>query len=82
MAKVMVETATGGFSLRVGDSPPTRISSDDLSSVLETKDPNLLHETQLAEQNYHACAQALQIRNQELQKFYENPRVSHHIRGD
>jgi hypothetical protein len=59
---------------------PTFVPFADLTFVLETKDPNLLHEIQLAEQNYRACAQALQIRNQELQKFYENPRVSHHIR--
>jgi hypothetical protein len=58
---------------------PTFVPFTDLTFVLETKDPNLLHEIQLAEQNYRACAQALQIRNQELQKFYENPRVSHHI---
>src|SRR5206468_6075743 len=42
----------------------------ELTFVLETKEPNLLHEIHLAEQNYRACAQALQIRNQELQKFY------------
>jgi len=60
---------------------PTFVPFADLTFVLETKDPNLLHEIQLAEQNYRACAQALQIRNQELQKFYENPRVSHHIRN-
>jgi hypothetical protein len=59
---------------------PTFVPFADLAFVLETKDPNLLHEIQLAEQNYRACAQALQIRNQELQKFYDNPRVSHHIR--
>jgi hypothetical protein len=41
----------------------------DLTFVLETKDPNLLQEIHLAEQNYRACAQALQIRNQELQNF-------------
>jgi len=52
----------------------------ELTFVLETKEPNLLHEIHLAEQNYRACAQALQIRNQELQKFYDNPCVSHHVR--
>lgn len=52
----------------------------DLTFVLETKNPNVLHEIHLAEQSYYACADALQLRNQELQKFYENPRVSHQIR--
>ena len=32
------------------------------------------------QQSYHACVDALQIRYQELQKFYDNPRVSHQIR--
>jgi hypothetical protein len=59
---------------------PSFVPFADLTFVLETKDPNLLHEIHLAEQNYRACAQALQIRNQELQKFYDNPRVSHHVR--
>jgi hypothetical protein len=58
---------------------PAFVPFADLTFVLETKDPNLLHEIQLAEQNYRACEQALRMRNQELQKFYENPRVSHHI---
>lgn len=59
---------------------PSFVPFRDLTFVLETKDPNLLHEILLAEQNYRACVQALQIRNQELQKFYDNPRVTHHIR--
>ena len=59
---------------------PLFVPFADLTFVLETKDPNLLHEIHLAEQNYRACAQALQIRNGELQKFYDNPRVSHHVR--
>ena len=59
---------------------PSFVPFADLTFVLETKDPNLLHEIHLAEQNYRACAQALQMRNQELQKFYDNPRVSHHVR--
>ena len=59
---------------------PSFVPFADLTFVLETKDPNVLHEIHLAEQNYRACAQALQIRNQELQKFYDNPRVSHHVR--
>jgi hypothetical protein len=58
---------------------PTFVPFADLTFVLETKDPNLLLEIQLAEQNYRTCAHALQIRNGELQKFYENPRVSHQI---
>jgi hypothetical protein len=58
---------------------PSFVPFADLTFVLETKDPNLLHEIHLAEQSYRACAQALQIRNQELQKFYDNPRVSHHV---
>jgi hypothetical protein len=58
---------------------PVFVPFADLAFVLETKDPNLLLEIQLAEQNYRACAQALHIRNEELQKFYGNPRVSHHI---
>ncbi len=59
---------------------PTVVPLADLTFVLETKNPNVLHEIHLAEQSYHACADALQLRNQELQKFYENPRVSHQIR--
>jgi len=59
---------------------PSFVPFADLTFVLETRDPNLLHEIHLAEQNYRACAQALQMRNQELQKFYDNPRVSHHVR--
>ncbi len=59
---------------------PTFVPFADLTFVLETKEPNILHEIHLAEQNYRACVDALQLRNQELQKFYENPRVSHQIR--
>ena len=58
---------------------PSFVPFAELTFVLETKEPNLLHEIHLAEQNYRACSQALQIRNQELQKFYDNPRVSHHV---
>ncbi len=58
---------------------PTFVPIADLTFLLETEDPNLLHEIHLAEQNYRACVQALQMRNQELQKFYDNPRVSHQI---
>jgi len=60
---------------------PSFVPFAELTFVLETKEPNLLHEIHLAEQNYRACSQALQIRNQELQKFYDNPRVSHHVRN-
>jgi hypothetical protein len=59
---------------------PTFVPFTDLTFVLETKDPNILHEIHLAEQNYRACVDALQLRNQELQKFYQNPRVAHQIR--
>lgn len=58
---------------------PSFVPFAELTFILETKEPNLLHEINLAEQNYRACAQALQLRNQELQKFYDNPRVSHHV---
>jgi hypothetical protein len=59
---------------------PSFVPFADLTFVLETRDPNFLYEIHLAEQNYRACAQALQMRNQELQKFYDNPRVTHHVR--
>ena len=59
---------------------PTFVPLADLTFVLETKDPNILHEIHLAEQSYRGCAEALQLRNRELEKFYENPRVSHEIR--
>ena len=59
---------------------PIFVPFADLTFVLETKEPNILHEIHLAEQNYRACVDALQLRNQELQKFYENPRVAHQIR--
>jgi hypothetical protein len=58
---------------------PSVVPFADLTFILETKEPNLLHQIHIAEQNYRACAQALQMRNQELQKFYDNPRVSHHV---
>ena len=59
---------------------PAFVPFTDLTFVLETKDPNILHEIHLAEQNYRACVDALQLRNQELQKFYDNPRITHQIR--
>jgi hypothetical protein len=59
---------------------PSLVPFADLTFVLETKDPNILQEIHLAEQSYHGCAEALQLRNQELKKFYENPRISHEIR--
>jgi len=58
---------------------PSFVPLADLTFVLESQDPNLLHEIHLAEQNYRACAQALQMRNHELQKFYDNPSVSHNV---
>jgi hypothetical protein len=60
---------------------PAFVPLTDLIFILETKDPNLLHEIHLAELNYRGCTEALQMRNQELQKFYDNPRVSHEIRN-
>ena len=60
---------------------PSFVRFAESTFVLETKEPNLLHEIQLAEQNYRACSQALEIPNQGLQKFYDNPRVSHHVRN-
>jgi hypothetical protein len=59
---------------------PTYVPLSDLTFLLETRDPNIVQEIQLAEQNYRGCIKALQLRNEELQKFYDNPRVSHHIR--
>ena len=59
---------------------PSFVPFSELTFVLETKDPNILLEIHLAEQNYRGSAEALQLRNQELKKFYENPRVSHEIR--
>lgn len=58
---------------------PTFVPFADLTFVLETKDPNLLQDIHLAEQSYHACADVLETRYEELQKFYDNPRVSHNI---
>src|SRR5262249_8700846 len=58
---------------------PSFVSITDLTFLLETKDPNLLHEIHLTEQNYRSSIQALDLRNDQLQKFYDNPRVSHHI---
>jgi len=58
---------------------PTFVPFADLTFILETEDPNILHETHLAEQSYQTCADALKLRNEELAKFYENPRVSHRI---
>lgn len=59
---------------------PSFVPFDDVTFVLETRDPNILQEIHLAEQSYRGCAEALQLRNRELEKFYENPRVSHQIR--
>jgi hypothetical protein len=59
---------------------PSLVSFADLTFVLETKDPNILLNIHVAEQSYRSCAEALRLRNEELKKFYENPRVSHEIR--
>jgi len=59
---------------------PSFVAFDDLTFLLETKDPNILLEIHLAEQSYRGCAEALQLRNRELEKFYQNPRISHQIR--
>ena len=58
---------------------PSFVPFADLTFVLETEDPNILHETHLAEQSYQTCADALKLRNEELAKFYQNQRVSHRI---
>ncbi len=58
---------------------PTFVPFAELTFVLETKDPNLLQDIHLAEQSYHACVDVLEIRYEELRKFYDNPRVSHSI---
>jgi hypothetical protein len=58
---------------------PTSVPFADLTFVLETGDPNILHEIHLAEQSYQTCADALKLRNGELAKFYESPRVAHRI---
>ena len=59
---------------------PVFVPFADLTFVLETRDPNILHEIHLAEQSYRGCVEALQMRNRELEKFYDNPRISHQIR--
>jgi hypothetical protein len=62
------------------NASPTFVPFAELTFVLETKDPNLLHEVHLAQQSFQTCVTALQLKNQEVEKFYKNPRVSHHIR--
>jgi hypothetical protein len=59
---------------------PNFVSFADLTFVLETEDPNVLQEIHLAEQSFQACVDALQLKNQEVEKFYQNPRVAHRIR--
>ena len=59
---------------------PTFVPFGDLTFVLQTNQANILHEIHLAEQNYRACVEAVQVKNKELQKFYDNPRISHEIR--
>ncbi len=61
------------------DVYPTFVPFAELTFILETNDPNALQEMHLAEQSYHTCANALKLRNDELAKFYANPRVSHRI---
>jgi len=58
---------------------PTVVPFAELTFVLETEDPNILREIHLAEQNFQSCVDALQLKNQELEKFYQNPSVSHQI---
>ena len=58
---------------------PTFVPFSELTFVLETNDPNVLQDVHIAEQSYHACVDALQTRYEELLKFYDNPRVTHHI---
>jgi hypothetical protein len=60
---------------------PVFVPFADLTFVLETKDPNILHEIHLAEQSYRSCVEALQMRNRELEKFYDSPRISHQVRN-
>jgi hypothetical protein len=55
------------------------ISIGELTFVLESKDPNVLQEIHLAQQSYEACITALTLRNVELEKFYNNPRVVHRV---
>lgn len=62
------------------NASPTFVPFDDLIFVLETKDPNILHEVHLAQQSFQSCVEALQLKNREVQKFYDNPRVAHHIK--
>ena len=59
---------------------PTFVPFGELTFVLERKDPDVLQDVHIAEQCYFACVDALDIRYQELQKFYDNPRVSHNTR--
>ena len=58
---------------------PSYVPFSDLTFVLETEDPNILHDVHLAEQSYQSCMEALTVRNQQLEKFYENPNVTHRI---
>ena len=61
------------------DVSPTFVPFADLTFILETNDPNALQDIHLAEQSYHTCVNAMRLRNEELAKFYQNPRVSHRI---
>jgi len=64
------------WSFRVS---PVFIAFADLTFILETDDPNVLHEIHLAEQSFQSCVDALQLKNQEVEKFYKNPQIVHRI---
>jgi hypothetical protein len=66
----------GLFHLNVS---PEFVPFSDLTFVLETKNPNLLHEIHIAQQSYQACIDALSLWNQQLEQFYRNPRVKHEL---
>ncbi len=58
---------------------PTRVPFADLTFVLETDDPNVLQTIHIAEQSYECSVQALNLRNDELNRFHNNPNVTHRI---
>ena len=61
------------------DVSPTFAPFAELTFLIETTEPNLLQEIHLAEQSYQTCVNGLKLRNQELSKYYENPRLQHHL---
>jgi hypothetical protein len=67
------------LSLFYFDVTPTFAPFAELTFLLETTEPNLLQEIHLAEQSYQTCVNGLKLRNQELSKYYENPRLQHHL---